>query len=239
MVSIYALLVFRHFMPAPWMEWVLMGACMLFDILVVRRAPDIQVTREEIEAKLALGAEPVFLTWGELKTRLAWLALGALMLTGISWYWFTHGQQPVLLSQLLTGGIILVAIAYVSMLGIPMRTKRELKEGETPCLWPLMPFVANREAQRQAAQIASYAFGLPLFHWAAWLMLYYMIKSMGPFEGGPGMTGTFTQYLYVFFVGYCVLLGCIMVMPMTIYTSKIHAIRKQKNSSSNLSLQKE
>lgn len=93
MVTIYALLVFRHFMPLPWMQWALVIACFAFDVLVVRRAPDIRITREEIEAKLALGAEPVFLTWGEVKTRLAWLTLGALLLTAIAWYWFTHGQH--------------------------------------------------------------------------------------------------------------------------------------------------
>lgn len=219
MVSIYAVLVFRHFMPLPWMEWALVIACLAFDLLVVRRAPDIRITKEEVEAKLALGAEPVFLTWGEVMTRLAWLALGALLLTAIAWYWFTHGQQPVVPSQLATGGIVLAAIAYISALGIPLRTKRELKEGEKGFLLPLFPLPSRK--------MVIYALGYPLFMLTSLLILWVVIASMAPYMGGAGFTGSLTGYMGMIFGGYGILFMHIACSQLLLLTRKITAVHKK------------
>ena len=215
-MTIYATLVFRHFMPAPWMEWALCGACLAFDLLVVRNATDIRLTKADIEARLAGGAEPVFLTWGEVKTRLAWLTLGALLLTAVAWYWFSHGQQPALLSQMLTGGIILTAIAYISALGIPLRTKSDLKEGETPFLFPLL--------NAPSRELSIYHFGYLIFHWPALLVLWGMMVSMVPSAvtgGGKGFTGTLDQFIICVFVGYFLLLICNMTTSVLLIKQKI------------------
>lgn len=135
-VTIWGLVAASTIAPEPWMMWLTVAACLAFDLLVTRRAPDLRLTKEDIQAKLALGAEPVFLTWREVLTRLGFLALGGAVLAGIAWYWFTNGQQPVLASQLGMAGTVMTALAYISARGIPLRTKRTLNENETPFLMP-------------------------------------------------------------------------------------------------------
>ena len=216
MVTIYATLVFRHFMPEPWMEWALCGACLAFDLLVVRNAPDIRLTKADIEAKLAGGAEPVFLTWGEVKTRLAWLTLGALLLTAVAWYWFSHDQQPVLLSEMLIGGIILAVIAYISALGIPLRTQRHLKEGEKGFVMPLFPLPSRI--------MVIYVFSYPPFMLTAILIIWGAIVSIAPSFGGLGWTGTFSEYMGVVLTGYGIMFQHMFCSQLLIIDQKIKRI---------------
>ena len=216
MVTILGLVVIPEIEMQQALVWAGLAACLAFDLLVVRRAPDVRLGREEVAAKLGGGAEPVFLTVREVKRRFGVVALGAVGLMAVAYYWYSHGQQPVLLTQLLIAAVLLGVTGYLSALGVPLRTQADLPEGERPFV---MSWVSEKT---RYTLIHNNGYPGPLI--VALFLLWGCFSALKPYEGQEGMTGTLDVYLYILLLSYSMLLSSVMLQPVKILKSKIRAI---------------
>lgn len=217
MVSIWGIPVFWKILPEQWMGILVGLGCLAFDIFITSRAPDLQLTKEEVQRKLASGGRLYFLTVQELKQRLIWVAVGFAAIALVAWYWFSHGQEPVLFARVATAGIVLAVVAYVSALGIPLRTKEEIPEGETPFTLDYIHELSKRWL--------IYMFGWPVFLVPALFIFWIMLRGLGGLEN----SGTFSTHIYVVIVAYTLLLVSICTMPMAVFERKITLLIKQEN----------
>lgn len=206
-LTVLAIAVFRRFLPEEWMRWALVAVCFFFDLLIVSRAPDIRITKEEVEAKLALGAEPVFLTWREVKRRFLILAGGAVVCLAIAGYWFTHGQQPSPASQFAVSAIILLEVAYLSAIGASLHTKRELKEGDKPFLLSLTPY--------NLMWGIIFVLGIPWIQlWVSAFLLWGSLMVLTP--TGAGWSGEYSSYLLCFLISFCLITFNVISMSLMV-----------------------
>lgn len=214
-LTILAVAVFRRFLPEEWMRWALFAVCFLFDLLIVSRAPDIRINKEEVQAKLALGAQPVFLTWREVKRRCGVLGLGAALCLAIAGYWFTNDQQPSPVSQFVVSATILLEVAYLSALGIPLRTKRELKEGDKPFV--LLPFLSSEHRAGMLIPL-----GIPWFMlWVFMFLLYFSIADLNLADGTVPWKGSFSSFVFFFMVPLTFIFLTVVSAALLILTLKM------------------
>lgn len=212
MVTILGLVVMPEIEMQQALVWAGLAACLAFDLLVVRRAPDVRLGREEVAAKLGGGAEPVFLTVREVKRRFGVVALGAVGLMAVAYYWYSHGQQPVLLTQLLIAAVLLGVTGYLSALGVPLRTQADLPEGERPFVMSWYSLLSRYAIVRNLAY--------PLFPAAALLIIWAVIIGVPPYEGRKAFTGESHVLLLIILNGYLLWVICLLFMCLHIVSKK-------------------
>lgn len=201
--------------PESWMMLLVVLACLAFDLFIISRAPDIRLSKEDIQAKLATGEELVYLTWREVIIRLLWVAVGYGIIAVIAYYWFTNGQQPVFYSRVSIASVILMAVAYVSVTGVPLRTVKDLPAACGPAFLPL----TNTEGRDYVIG----ALGYPIFQWPVLTVLWFTLVSMGPYNGGLGYTGELEELLCMVAGMYFILLLCLTMMQLLIVKRKVYA----------------
>lgn len=224
MVSIWGIPVFWNILPEQWMAVIVAIACIAYDVFITSRAPDLCITKEQIQSKLSQSGGVYFLTKSELVKRIVVITAIFAVLIAFLWYWFSHNQEPTLITRAATATLILIAVAYISWLGTPMRTTSEIPTTHTPFTFSIMP--------AESKVLLLYMFGWPFWIWMALLILYVVMWGMGspPPEissNGLGFTGSFESLLFCFGFGYYLFLICVISMPMAIFNRKIKFINKE------------
>lgn len=240
MTSLWGIPVFWNILPDSDLGYLLAALiavlCFAYDWFVVSRAPDIRITKAALQAKLAAGERVYFLTVQEVLRRLLWIVAGFGGVIAVSWYWFSHHQEPTLLGRIGVSTMILLIVGYISALGIPVRTKSELPAGQRPftldTVYKVQKTLHLTEGSEQFEK-SGYAlvFGFPIWAVIGILFLWVFLWGMGPSvaTGGPGFTGAFDDLAHVLFLCYAMLLPNILIMPMAILDRKRHFILSQSH----------
>lgn len=215
MVSIWGIPVFWNIIPEQWVAVLLALACIAYDVFITSRAPDLRITKEELEAKLAKG-RVYFLTRKEVALRLVIILGCYASMIPFFWYWFSHSQEPVLLTRVATAALITGSIAALLTLGVPVRNEDELPKDSKPVT---MDFF-----QAKTKTYFLYMLGWPYsFFLVSVILLSLMFRAMGKFDatGAPDWSGGFPLFCYAVGVGYFISILYPFFMPLAVLERKI------------------
>lgn len=196
MVSLWGIPVFLSIMSDAWMGYLIAAGCLLFDILVVRNAPDVKLTQADIEAKFegkvfpfcppiwqvrrvdSIKYEKRFMEGGiyfyhtkkEFWRLLAVSTIGFSFIIAATWYSYAQELKYSFLLQLIFSTIILLVLAYWSARGAPLRSEDEIPEAEEPMRVSWL----NEVNKRWIVYLSSFFLpGMWFAYGLAWIVTYY------------------------------------------------------------------
>ncbi len=133
MVSLWGIPIYWLILPEWWMVAMAVVLCLGFDLYVASNAADLQLTKDSIQSKFLEDDKLFYMTKNEMWLRLAWLAVGGVLLYVFSNDWFVYDeQQSKTVSRFVVHTVTILAVAYISAIYVPLRAMNELKAGAEP-----------------------------------------------------------------------------------------------------------